>query len=75
MGLVYHLVEALLREHAYRPLDGDVVLIGRQGVYFTSQGILSFFREHGVNVTHISPSDIEIDRRTLTGRQSSLTAI
>lgn len=47
------------------PLYGDVVLIGRQSVYFTSQEIVSFLRDYGLDVGDVNPRNIEIDRRTL----------
>jgi hypothetical protein len=35
MGLGGEAIEAIGREHAYRPISGDVVFIGRQTTYFT----------------------------------------
>ena len=35
MGLGGEAIEAIGREHAYRPISGDVVFIGRQTAYFT----------------------------------------
>jgi hypothetical protein len=65
MGLTFSLVDSLLREHTYRPLAGDVLLIGRQTVYFTPAAILSLLREHGIDAHGVSERDIEIDRSTL----------
>lgn len=65
MGLRYHMVEALIREHIHKPISGDVVLVGRQTVYFSPQTILALLREHGVTVDGVDASDIEIDRSTV----------
>ena len=64
MGLGYHVVEALIREHNYRPITGNVILIGRQAVYLTPQDILALLREHGVDVGAVTAAQIEIDRHT-----------
>jgi hypothetical protein len=65
MGLGYHMVEALIRESQHRPIEGDVILIGRQTTVFTAQSILGLLREHGVDVEHLTEADIEIDRNTI----------
>src|SRR5262245_45050206 len=64
MGLVFPVVDTLLREHTYKPLTGDILLIGRQTVYFTPRDILALLREHGIDVSGVSEFDIEIDRDT-----------
>lgn len=58
MGIGYHVVEALIRESQYRPLSGDVVLIGRQTVYFTPESIVELLGKHGIEV-NVNPADIE----------------
>jgi hypothetical protein len=65
MGLTFPLVDTLIRERVYRPLTGDILLIGRQTTYFTPADILSLLREHGVDVHGTTERDIEIDRNTL----------
>ena len=35
MGIGPAIVTALIREHLYKPIRGDVQIIGRQTVYFT----------------------------------------
>jgi hypothetical protein len=67
MGLGYHFVEALVREHRYRPLGGDVVLVGRQTVYFTPAEILALLRDHGIE-PGVPEREIEIDRQTVNRR-------
>jgi hypothetical protein len=65
MGLGYHCVEAIIREHKYRSITGDVVLIGRQTVYFTPQEILQLLHQHDVNTGSLVAADIEVDRSTV----------
>jgi hypothetical protein len=65
MGLGYHFVEGLVREHKYRPLSGDVLLIGRQTIYFTPQTILKLLREHNVEVDDITESEIDLGGSTI----------
>jgi hypothetical protein len=59
MGIGYHVVEALIRERQHRPLEGDVILIGRQTVYFPPESILELLEEHGVDVSNIRPDEIK----------------
>src|SRR5262245_7537138 len=64
MGLVFPVVDSLLREHTYSPLTGEILLIGRQTVYFTPRDILALLREHCIDVNGVAEADIEIDRYT-----------
>jgi hypothetical protein len=59
MGIGPHLAQALIRESMYRPLTGDVVLIGRQIVQFTPQAILTEIARHGIDVATIRAADLE----------------
>lgn len=68
MGLGPPQIEALVREHKYRPIEGDVVLVGRQTVYFTPEGILSLLAEHGITTRGVAPEEIEIDHSTQSRR-------
>jgi SAM-dependent methyltransferase len=70
MGLGYHFVEALIRERAYRPISGNVVIIGRQSVYFSPNGILRLLRENNVDVSGITEKEIELDRATLNQQEA-----
>jgi hypothetical protein len=65
MGLTFPIVDTLIREHVYRPLTGDVLLIGRQTIYFTPAAILDLLREHGIEVAGITEGEIEIDHSTV----------
>jgi hypothetical protein len=63
MGLVPQIVEALLREHRYRRIEGDVLLIGRQAVYVDAPAMLSMMEEQGVTRCD-NNTEIEIDHFT-----------
>jgi SAM-dependent methyltransferase len=62
MGLGLHAVDAIGREHAYSPIKGDVLFIGRQATYFTASGLAAQLRSHGHAV---DTSAIEVDRTTI----------
>jgi hypothetical protein len=62
MGMGIHIVELLIREHCYRPVNDDVVMIGRQTVYFSPEEILQLLAEHGIDTSAFEPESIEIDR-------------
>ena len=42
------IVDAIIREHSYRPITGDVLIIGHQTVNLGRNEILELMREHGV---------------------------
>jgi SAM-dependent methyltransferase len=65
MGLGGEAIEAIGREHAYRPITGDVVFIGRQTTYFTADELAAMLRGYGHRV---DAAAMEIDRST-TNRQ------
>jgi SAM-dependent methyltransferase len=48
MALGRDVVDAVIREHAYRPITGDVLLIGQQAVTLSRDEVLELLREHGV---------------------------
>jgi len=48
MALGRDVVDAIIREHAYRPITGDVLLIGQQAVTLSRDEVLELLREHGV---------------------------
>jgi hypothetical protein len=61
MGLTGYAVDAIGREHAYRPISGDVLFIGRQTVSISASELASRLRAHGNTV---DVTAIEIDRTT-----------
>jgi hypothetical protein len=71
MGLGGQAVDAIGREHAYRPITGDVVFIGRQTTYFTPQDLASRLRDHCASV---DASAIEVDRTTLNRKRGGALA-
>lgn len=68
MGLGRQFVEAVVREHRYRPIRGDVLMIGRQTVYFTPNNIMAFLQGHGIDTSAIDPGSIELDKSTIDRR-------
>jgi SAM-dependent methyltransferase len=66
MSITRHLAELLLAEHKYRPIDGDVLLLGRQMVFMTPDEAQAVIERMGVRLrTGVS---IEFDR-TSHGRE------
>jgi hypothetical protein len=63
VGLGHDMVEAIFREHSFSPITGDVLLIGRQTVYFTPEELLVLAREHGIGLD-AQVEDIAIDTTT-----------
>src|SRR2546425_227189 len=62
MGLGGQAIDAIAREHAFRPITGDVLFIGRQATYLSPRDLAARLREHG---HAIDESAIEIDRSTI----------
>jgi hypothetical protein len=65
MGLGLDIIEAIVREHTYKPISGDVLLIGRQSIYLTPDEYLATLRSHGVIPTGEQLSRIRVDNNTL----------
>ena len=66
MALGRDIVDAIIREHSYRPIAGDVLVIGHQTVHLSRNEVLELMREHGVAAPDTDPSPI--------GRQSGAAA-
>jgi hypothetical protein len=64
MGLGVHITEAIIREHLYRPITGDVVLVGRQTVHMPLDNIVLLMRRLGVKLTDDAIASVEIDQAT-----------
>ena len=62
MGLGFHAIDAIGREHRFKPIRGDALFVGRQTVYFTPSELAAHLRDHGISV---DPTAIEIDRSTV----------
>jgi SAM-dependent methyltransferase len=65
MGLGLHAVEAIVREHAFKPVHGDVLLIGRQTVYYSPDEIVHLLSNFGVDTSGIDLDTIELDQNTV----------
>jgi SAM-dependent methyltransferase len=50
MALGRDVVDAIIREHSYRPITGDVLLIGQQAITLSRDEVLELMREHDVAV-------------------------
>src|SRR5580700_5130217 len=68
MGIGPFFVDALIREHRFKPIRGDVQIIGRQTVYFTPQQIIDLLAANGIDVTGVDVDTIELDRNTIDRR-------
>jgi hypothetical protein len=68
MGLGRVVVEAIVREHQFRPIVGDVLVIGRQTVYLSAIQLVELLAENGFKTENIRPDLIEIDRTTIDRR-------
>jgi hypothetical protein len=62
MGLGGQAIDAIGREHAYRPIAGDVLFIGRQTVYFSPRELAGRLRDH---CPEVDEGAIEVDRTTV----------
>jgi hypothetical protein len=65
MGLGVHAVEAIVREHAHKPICGSVLLIGRQTVYYSPDEILHLLFHFGIDKRDVDLSTIELDHDTV----------
>jgi len=65
MGLGGQAIDAIAREHKYKPITGDVLFVGRQTTYVTPDELAQKLREHG---NAVDPGAIEIDRTTVGRR-------
>src|SRR5438309_2780860 len=59
MGLGFYAIDAIGREHRFKPIRGDALFVGRQTVYFTPSELAAHLRDHGISV---DPTAIDIDR-------------
>lgn len=64
MGLDQTAVEGLVREHTYKPITGDVVLVGRLTIDLTPTELLALFREHGLHPECAGSGDVRLDVTT-----------
>jgi SAM-dependent methyltransferase len=74
MGLGASTVEAIVREHSHKPIQGNVLTIGRQTIYLSPQQYVGILREHGVTPTKDQLEKTTIDRQTISRRTIGNTA-
>ena len=66
MGIGRDPANAIIGAHKHRPIAGDVLLCGRQSVYFTAEEAAALFCEQGLTPC-ISLEECELDRETRLG--------
>ena len=72
MGLSPDVLNAIVREHAYKPLDGDVLLIGRQTVNLTPAQALEMVAAHGIDVSAVQPENLKLNIATINRHRAAL---
>jgi hypothetical protein len=65
MGIAPYLAEAIIREHRFRPITGDVLLLGRQTMQFSPEDAAAMIRAEGLVPAPLAPDDDLLDRRTV----------
>lgn len=65
MGIAPYVAEAILREHAFRPVKGDVLLLGHQTMFFSPAQAIAMMKSVGVAVPDLAEDEIAIDHQTL----------
>jgi SAM-dependent methyltransferase len=68
VGLDVMGIEALLREHRYSPIVGDVLTIGRQSIRYTPEQLLATMQDFGVLAGAVDLANIELEARTRRAR-------
>ena len=64
VGIAPYVAEAIIREHKYRAIRGDVLLLGRQTMQFSPQHAADMIKAVGLVPAVLSDDDSVIDRRT-----------
>src|SRR6266853_775649 len=66
MGIAPYLAAAIIREHRFRPITGDVLLLGRQTMHFSPEDAANMIRTEGLVPATLAPDDDLLDRRTVS---------
>ena len=66
MGIAPYVAEAIIREHKFKPIRGDVLLLGRQTMLFSPDEAIAMLRRLGVEPAPLT--EPIIDRRTLASQ-------
>jgi hypothetical protein len=64
MAIAPYVAEAIIREHKYRAIRGDVLLLGRQTMQFSPQHAADMVRAVGLVPAELPDDDSVIDRQT-----------
>lgn len=72
MGLSGQAFDAIGREHAYQPIGGDVLFIGRQTTYFTADELAKRMRDYG-HAVDLDVVEIDASTRNRNGRGDYIT--
>lgn len=48
MGMTKHMAEIVLREHAYKPIEGEILLCGRQSIFMTAEEAVALVGSHNL---------------------------
>jgi hypothetical protein len=64
MGIAPYVAEAIIREHKYRRIDGDVLLLGRQSMLFSPADAIAMIRGNGLTPANVAIDDSLLDTRT-----------
>lgn len=74
MGISVMNATALVREHRYKPIAGDVFMIGRQTMFFSPETAIAIMKQVGVPTT-AAPEDLPFeDKTTHSSGQRYVTA-
>ena len=65
MGLGRDIVNAIVREHTYKPISGEVLLIGRQTVNLNPFQALKLVASHGIDVSGAKAENLKINTETI----------
>ena len=67
MAIAPYVAEAIIREHKYRAIRGDVLLLGRQTMQFSPHHAADMIRAEGLVPAELPDDDSVIDRQTWRG--------
>lgn len=71
MGIAPYVAEAIIREHKFKSITGDVLLLGRQTMLFSPQDAVAMIRGQGIEPAPIPLDGSIIDRQTLAAQGHS----
>jgi SAM-dependent methyltransferase len=67
MGIHPSIAEIIVREHKFRPITGDVLVIARQTMYFSPEEAIRMLERLQVSPAISDPGQLEIDLETRSG--------